>query len=141
MLKDAELVKTLEEGMLANGVLDTFIAQNGPIYERLIVDVGNPPEKANIELSENEHAFVGTFDSTDCEIGIVFNTETLSPASGVWVSRQKEDAQPPEDRHVELFAETLMASIGEDKKISMPFVTFVAENGKSLKIDGGRYKI
>lgn len=132
MLIDESSFKAFESEMRESGKLEAFITENGEVSGRMMVTVGEPPADSEIEVGSDEAALIGSFDFMDCAMGIVFNPAARTPSSGIWVIRQSEDARPPQQRFIGMFAEKLMAGISEDGTLRMPVCALIAENGATL---------
>lgn len=132
MLIDKDSFEAFESAVRESGELERFTKENGAIEGRMMVTIGEPPSDSEIVVSEDEAALIGSFDFMDCATGIVFNPKTRTPSSGIWVIRQSEDARPPQQRFIGMFAEKLMAGIDEDGSLNMPVCALVAESGATL---------
>ena len=136
MLANEDLVKAAENLLTVSGQLDEFIAENGPLKTRMIVTSGETPEGSGIEVSENDVIYKASFDDQECMIGIVFDPVNHAPKSGMWVERQSADAKPPTEDAVNLFAARIVSSIADDGSVSLPVISFIAENGHDLTLVG-----
>lgn len=132
MLVDKSAFKEFEDGLEGTEELSDFTKANGAIVGRMMVTIGEPPADSEIEVNEGEAALIGSFDIMDCAMGIVFNPAKHAPSSGIWVIRQSEEARPPQQHLIGLFAEMLMRGIKEDGTLNMPVCALIAENGSTL---------
>ena len=138
MLIDGDLVEACEMMLSASGKMAAFVEENGPVTRRMLIASGEVPEGSGIEVGEDDVVFKGSFDDSECIMGIVLDTKAHEPKSGMWVERQSEQASPPSQDDVALFASRIMSSISEDGIVELPVISFIAENGRDLTLLGFR---
>lgn len=134
MLIDENKFLELEKEIESLHDVNTFSEQNNGIAGKMMLTVEQPPAESNMTIEENEIPIVASFDFNDCAMGIVFNSERNEPVSGIWVIRQSDFANPPQQEIFPIFAECIMRSIDESGKLRIPFAAIVAKNGQILTV-------
>jgi hypothetical protein len=132
MLFDKELFDVVEESCIKNGVISDFEKTNGKIKGRMMITLIDIPEELGITIEDQENpplAFGASFDFYDCSLGIALYPKTMKFVSGVWVTPQVEDAEPPAKEWIKFFIKTLAESIDEDGSFGYPMYTFISDTG------------
>ncbi|WP_251178065.1 hypothetical protein [Adlercreutzia agrestimuris] len=125
MLKDCDAFSSIENTLREVGTLDAFEKENGVILGRAMIVEGEIPEGVVIKGSGKPQAFICTFDFFDCEMGIALDVVTKEPMSGIWITPQIEDAEPPTEEWVEFFIDKLMGSVSSKGSYGTPVYSFV----------------
>lgn len=133
MLTDRVAFSSIEEVLWKDGTLDAFEEENGPILGRVMIAEGEAPEEIEVEPGEFARAFICSFDFYDAELGTVLDLMTKELLSGVWVTLQVENAEPPAEEWVSFFIEKLYSSFAEDGSYGMPIYSLV-NNSTDLTI-------
>ena len=127
MLKDEKLMNRVEDLLRQKGYIDQFEKETGPIKGRMMITLTDIPEGIDINEHHEEPAaaFEGSFDFYDATVGIALYPRDRSAATGLWVTLQKDDAEPPADEWIQFFIKTLVSSIGEEGSYGIPIYSFV----------------
>ncbi|MDY4041167.1 MAG: hypothetical protein SOY67_03580 [Collinsella sp.] len=125
MLSDSEAFGIVEDVLRDDGTLAEFEAETGKILGRVMITIGNAPTDLDLDIPEGSKAFICSFDFYDCEIGIAFDPMHKKVKSGLWITQQKDGAEPPEQAWVAFFIEKLTGSIEEDGSYGIPIYSFV----------------
>ena len=85
------------------------------------------PENLEIQLTGDKlpYAFEASFDFYDASVGLALYTDTMQVASGLWITPQKENAEPPSDDWINFFIEKLLSAIRKDGSFGIPIYSFV----------------
>ena len=126
MLSNPEMFDVVEETLRESGQLERYFGDE-PYRGRMMIDVGEVPDDLDIELSEDDVAFIATFDFYDCALGLALNPVTRKACGGIWITPQVEGAEPPNSTWIEFFVKTLMESIEDDGSFGYPIYTFVSD--------------
>ena len=72
MLANPELFQMVEDELKKQGVIQRFEEEQGEIIGRMMITLGNVPDdlKDEIEMSDGDCVFIGTFDFYDASVGI-----------------------------------------------------------------------
>ena len=117
----------VEAILTQKGSIAKFENENGKIKGRMMVDIVDPPSNLNIAIPDGNFVFGASFDFYDCSVGMVLNPKTLKAGSGIWVSEQKEGAEPPSQEWIDFFVETLVNHIEPDGSFGYPMFTFATD--------------
>lgn len=93
-----------------------------------MITLSDIPEDLQSSRKEGEQVFIATFDFYSSFLGIAINPLTKKASSGIWVTPQKEDADPPSEEWIEFFVKTLLDSFREDGSFSVPLYSFVNDH-------------
>ena len=120
----------VESVLKEKGVIESFEKENGEIIGRMMIVSGEVPKdlQSKIQLTDGDTVFIGTFDFYDSSVGIVINTETMQVKSGLWVTKETEDAEAPSKEWCEFFVEVIAKYIGPDGSYGIPMYTFCSES-------------
>ena len=77
---------------------------------------------------DRDTVFIGTFDFYDSSVGIVINTETMQVKSGLWITKETEDAEAPSKEWCEFFVEVIARYIEPNGSYGIPMYTFCSES-------------
>ncbi len=122
--KFAEIEKELRE----NGRLRDFEKECGKITGRMMITLGEVPEDLEAKIEAGSRCFICTFDFYECSIGIILNTVTKKVGSGLWITPQKKEAEPPSKDWINFFIETLVNNIDKDGSFGVPIYVFVNDS-------------
>ena len=127
MLANQELFDTVEAILRNNGTIARFEEECGAIKGRMMILQTEIPAGIAVQKhrSNSPTAFEASFDFYDSTVGIAIDATDKEPATGVWVTPQKDGAEPPDDEWVEFFIRTLISNIAEDGSFSVPIYSFV----------------
>lgn len=127
MLKDKAQFEIVEEALRKNGSIARFEKECGPVKGRMMITLADIPE--GIEITEQREAdptaFEASFDFYDSTVGMALYIKDRTPATGIWVSLQKEGAEAPARDWIEFFIKTLVSSIDEDGSYGIPIYSLV----------------
>lgn len=131
MLANPELFQAVEKVLNEQGIIQRFENENGEIIGRMMITLGEVPEnlKDGVSIDNGDFVFIGTFDFYDSAIGLILNTVTRKLKSGLWVTEQKADAEPPSKDWCNFFVETLAKYIYKDGSFGYPLYTFCSRSG------------
>lgn len=127
MLIDKEMFDVVETMLIQQGKIAAFEAENGKVLGRMMITRAAVPEGIEIRTASGKtpQAFEASFDFYDSTVGLALFTDTKEAASGIWVTPQKDGADPPANDWIEFFVEKLMESIEEDGSYGIPIYSFV----------------
>lgn len=127
MLIDKEMFQTVENELINNGRMGEFESEYGEILGRIMITKTNIPDNIEVkEISNNKpQAFEASFDFYDSTVGLALYTDKKVPATGIWITPQKPDAEPPAQEWIEFFVKKLLESIEEDGSYGVPIYSFV----------------
>lgn len=132
MLFDEKLFQIVEQECIKQGVIADFEKDNGKITGRMMITVIDIPAGIEVDkkiADQSLVAFGGSFDFYDCSLGVALYPESMQIASGVWVTPQSPDAEPPAQEWVEFFITVLCESIDENGNFGYPMYTFISDMG------------
>ena len=131
MLANPELFQIVEDELKKQGVIQRFEEEQGEIIGRMMITLGDVPDdlKDEIEISDGDYVFIGTFDFYDASVGIVLNHQTMTVKSGLWITPQESDAEPPSEDWCNFFVQTIAKNINKDGSFGYPLYTFCASVG------------
>ena len=131
MLADSELFEVVENCLKEKGIIERFENENGKIIGRMMITLGNVPDnlKNEVRINDGDYVFIGTFDFYDASVGMVLNPKTMKVNSGLWITEQIENAEPPSKEWCDFFIETLEENIHEDGSFGYPLYTFCSSTG------------
>lgn len=132
MLFDEKLFQVVETECEKRGVIKDFEKTNGKIKGRMMITVIEIPEGIvinKVDQKESPVAFGCSFDFYDCSLGIALYPRTMKIASGVWVTPQIPNAEPPAKEWIDFFIQVLCESIDEDGSFGYPMYTFISDVG------------
>lgn len=127
MLFDKVKFDAVEALLIQKGSVAKFENENGKIIGRMMIDIVDPPSNLTITIPDGYHAFGASFDFYDCSIGMLLNPKTKEAGSGIWVTEQKEGAEPPSQEWIEFFVETLVNHIEQDGSFGYPMFTVATD--------------
>ena len=129
MLADKELFDRIETVLSEQGIIKQFEEEKGKIIGRMMIVLGDVPEnlKSDIVLDDQDTVFIGTFDFYDSSVGMVLNTSTMKVKSGLWITPEHPDAEPPTREWCDFFVETVAKYIERDGSYGVPMYTFCSE--------------
>ena len=129
MLADQEKFDSLESLLKENGTIKRFKKECGKIKGRMMITQTDVP--ADIEVKPHgdaiPFAFEASFDFYDSTAGLAIYTADRQLATGIWVTPQKDGAEPPAKEWIEFFINTLVSHLGEDGSFSIPIYSFVTD--------------
>ena len=127
MLKDKKLMTVVEERLRADGAFEQFEQETGPVKGRMMITLAEIPDGIEIleQREEDPVAFEASFDFYDATVGIALYTKDRQAATGLWVTPQKDGAEPPAREWAEFFIKVLFSSIAEDGSFGVPVYSFV----------------
>lgn len=134
MLFDQEKFSLVESIVTENGTIARFEKENGKVKGRMMIDLIEPPEDLGVDIPSGSYCFSASFDFYDSTIAMVFNPVTRTVGSGLWVTPQIENADPPEQEWVEFFIQTLVDNIGSDGSFGIPMYTFISDSADSTVV-------
>lgn len=135
MILDNELLKEVEAELEKSGMLEDFELEYGPVRGRMEITVGEFPEDIpNEEKVSDVTVFLASFDFYDAVLGLGMQLSPVQVATKLWVTPQREDAEPPADDLVELFVKTLAENIDPNGEFNYPMFTFISEEGEFTKV-------
>ena len=131
MLTDKVMFDALEETLTKGGRLAKFEAQFGAIRGRMMITRTTIPDEMDVRFvpRKKPQAFEASFDFYDAAVGLAIYTDTREAATGIWITPQKENAEPPAQEWIEFFVEKLMDSIEEDGSYGVPIYSFLSDTG------------
>lgn len=129
MLKDQAQFEIVEEALRKDGSIVRFEKECGPVKGRMMITITDIPE--GIKIAEKRDtaptAFEASFDFYDSTVGIALYTKDRTPATGIWVTPQEEDAEAPAGDWIEFFIKTLVSSIDDDGSYGIPIYSLVSD--------------
>lgn len=129
MLKDQAQFEIVEEALRKDGSIARFEEECGPVKGRMMITITDIPE--GVKLTEKRDtapiAFEASFDFYNSTAGIALYTKDRTPATGIWVTLQEEDAEAPEGGWIEFFIKTLVSSIDDDGSYGVPIYSLVSD--------------
>ena len=127
MLADKEMFDIVEKVLDEKGKIKEFEDECGKIKGRMMITLTDIPEGAEVVEKEGSVpvAFEASFDFYDSTLGVAIYPETKQAATGLWVTPQKDGAEPPDQAWIEFFLEKLMESISDDGSYGIPIYSFV----------------
>lgn len=127
MLIDKELFETVEEQLIQNGKLKDFESEYGKVKGRMMITRTSIPDGVNIKIIPHKipQAFEASFDFYDSTIGLALYTDIKEVATGLWVTPQTDNADPPAQEWIEFFVQKLIESIDDDGSYGTPIYSFV----------------
>lgn len=127
MLIDKEMFDAVETMLIRQGRIAAFEAENGKILGRMMITQADVPEDIDARFVDGKTpgAFEASFDFYDSTVGMALYTDTREAASGIWITPQKDGADPPAREWIEFFVEKLLESIEEDGSYGIPIYSFV----------------
>lgn len=127
MLIDKELFETVEEQLIQNGKLKDFESEYGKVKGRMMIMRTSIPDGVNIKIIPHKipQAFEASFDFYDSTIGLALYTDIKEVATGLWVTPQTDNADPPAQEWIEFFVQKLIESIDDDGSYGTPIYSFV----------------
>lgn len=131
MLADKAKFDAVEKALTDSGFFSSFEKQNGKLAGRMMIDVIELPEEFadKVVLKDGDIVFRGTFDISDCELGVAVNPAKKEIASGLWVKKQTEKNETIPDNWKDLFIRTITSHVGEDGSFKVPMFTFIGKKG------------
>jgi hypothetical protein len=127
MLFDQKKFDIVESFLAQNGTLVKFERESGEIKGRMMIDLIDPPDELNIQIPKGSYYFGASFDFYDSSIGLVFDPKRKTAGSGLWVTSQKDGAEPPQQEWIQFFVKTLVDNISPDGSFSIPMYTFISD--------------
>lgn len=127
MLIDKELFETVEEQLIQNGKLKDFESEYGEVKGRMMITRTSIPDGVNVKIIPHKipQAFEASFDFYDSTIGLALYTDIKEVATGLWVTPQTDNADPPAQEWIEFFVQKLIESIDDDGSYGTPIYSFV----------------
>lgn len=127
MLIDKELFETVEEQLIQNGKLKDFESEYGKVKGRMMITRTSIPDGVDIKIIPHKipQAFEASFDFYDSTIGLALYTDIKEVATGLWVTPQTDNADPPAQEWIEFFVQKLIESIDDDGSYGTPIYSFV----------------
>lgn len=127
MLIDKELFETVEEQLIQNGKLKDFESEYGKVKGRMMITRTSIPDGVNVKIIPHKipQAFEASFDFYDSTIGLALYTDIKEVATGLWVTPQTDNADPPAQEWIEFFVQKLIESIDDDGSYGTPIYLFV----------------
>ena len=127
LLRDEKAFDIVEKTLIENGKMADFEKEYGKIKGRMMVTLVDIPENLEIQLTGDKlpYAFEASFDFYDASVGLALYTDTMQVASGLWITPQKENAEPPSDDWINFFIEKLLSAIRKDGSFGIPIYSFV----------------
>lgn len=127
MLTDIELFNTVEENLAKSGRLSEFESQSGAIKGRMMITRTTIPNGIDVKIipGKKPQAFEASFDFYDTTVGMAIYTDTMEAATGIWITPQIKDAEPPAHEWIEFFIEKLLESFNTDGSYGIPIYSFV----------------
>ena len=129
MLKDQAQFEIVEEALRKDGSIARFEEECGPVKGRMMITITDIPE--GVKLTEKRDtapiAFEASFDFYNSTAGIALYTKDRTPATGIWVTLQEEDAEAPTGGWIEFFIKTLVSSIDDDGSYGVPIYSLVSD--------------
>jgi len=131
MLADKDLFSHIEEELVKEGVINKFEKENGIIKGRMMITLGEVPKNLTDEIkrSDDDVAFIGTFDFCDSAVGILFDPKKMDFTSPLWVSLQTEYAMRPQEELCDFFVHTITKNVKGNGSFTVPIYTFISDNG------------
>lgn len=127
MLIDKVMFDTLEKELIKNGRLASFETKYGKIKGRMMITRTQIPDEFDIKLIPGKmpQAFEASFDFYDTTVGLALYTDTKEIATDIWLTPQKNGAEPPTKEWIGFFIQKLVESFEEDGSYGMPIYSFV----------------
>mgnify|MGYP006916225278 CR=1 FL=1 len=127
MLSDPERFASIEEFLRKNGSVERFENEYGKIKGRMMITMAEIPDGFEIMPHGDEVpiAFEASFDFFDSVAGLAMYTADRRLATEMWVTPQKDNADPPTEDWIEFFIKTLVDHIAEDGSFGVPIYSLV----------------
>lgn len=127
MLINKEQFSIVEENLAKSGRLSEFESQSGAIKGRMMITRTTIPNGIDFKTipGKKPQAFEASFDFYDAAVGVAIYTDTMEVATGIWITPQIKDAEPPAHEWIEFFIEKLLESINADGSYGVPIYSFV----------------
>lgn len=127
MLIDKAAFDSLQAVLSQNGQLKKFEAEYGKIKGRMMITRTQVPDGIDVEIipGKTPQAFEASFDFYDSTVGMAIYTDTKEAATGIWITPQADDAEPPAQDWINFFVEKLLEGIDEDGSYGIPIYSFI----------------
>lgn len=127
MLKDKEMFAAVEKTLRQDGRLERFETKYGKVKGRMMITRTEIPEEVDVKYipGKTPQAFEASFDFYDSTVGLALYTDLRKIATGIWITVQKEGADPPAQDWITFFVEKLIGSMNKDGSYGIPIYSFV----------------
>lgn len=127
MLENQAQFARLEHALTKQGIIERFEKESGKIKGRMMITLGSLPDGLDVGVQNTERIqiFRGTFDFFDASVNVALCTDPIEAASGIWITKQVENADAPTAEWVEFFMQTLVSHIADDGSFGVPMYSFV----------------
>ena len=130
MLADSGMFESVEAFLRKNGTVERFENEYGKIKGRMMITQTEIPDGIEIEPhgAAIPIAFEASFDFYDSSVGLAMYTADRKLATNLWVTPQKDGAEPPAEDWIDFFIKTLVEHLAEDGSFGIPIYSFVNDN-------------